>query len=47
MKKIVLILSALSLLVVSCNTYKYGTPGVMPTGKGELKRKQIKRDLTN
>lgn len=47
MKRIILLLSVLSLLFVSCNTYKYGTPGVMPTGKGELKKKQIKRDLTN
>jgi len=47
MKRIVVLLSIASLLFVSCNPYRYGTPSVMPTGKGELKRKQIKRDLTN
>ena len=47
MKRVVVLLSIVSLLFVACNPYKYGTPSVMPTGKGELKKKQIKRDLSN
>ena len=27
--------------------YKHYKPSVMPTGKGELTRKQIRRDFTN
>lgn len=47
MKKVTAILTLLSLVFVKCAPYKYGTPSVMPTGKSELKKKQIKRDLSN
>lgn len=47
MRKITAILILLSLIFVKCAPYKYGTPSVMPTGRGELKKKTIKRDLTN
>lgn len=47
MRKATAILILLSIIFVKCSPYRYGTPSVMPTGKGELKKKQIKRDLTN
>lgn len=47
MKRVVVLLSIVGLLFVACNPYRYGTPGVMPTGKGDLKKKQIRRDFTN
>ena len=43
MKKILLV----SVLALATSCYKPYKPSVMPTGKGELKKKQIKRDLTN
>jgi len=35
------------LLGLSACKVRYYKPGVMPTGKGELTRKQIRRDFTN
>jgi len=37
----------ISVLALATSCYKPYKPYVMPTGKSELKRKQIKRDLTN
>ena len=47
MKRLIVLLSIASLIFVSCNPYRYGTPGVQPAGKSQLTKKQIKRDLTN
>ena len=43
MKRVVALLSIVSLLFVSCNPYRDSTPVVMPAGKSELKKRQIKR----
>ena len=43
MKRVVALLSIVSLLFISCNPYKYSTPVVMPAGKSELKKRQIRR----
>ena len=47
MKRVVVLLSIVSLLFVACNPYRYGTPSVMPAGRSKLTKKQIRRDLTN
>lgn len=36
----------LAFILLSCGV-NYYKPGVMPAGKSELTRKQIKRDFTN
>ena len=45
MKKTLIILTLTTLH--ACGNHKHYKPCVMPTGKGELTKKQIKRDLTN
>jgi len=41
-----LFISTILLGITSCAT-RYYKQGVMPTGKSELTRKQIRRDFTN
>ena len=45
----VIFISVVLLGLSACKArfYKHYKPGVMPTGKGELTRKQIRRDFTN
>jgi hypothetical protein len=43
MKKLLFIF----VLILATSCYKPYKPHVMPTGKGELKKRQIKRDFTN
>jgi len=43
-----LLIGALTLLLISaCSNHRYYKPSVMPTGKSELTKKQIRRDFTN
>lgn len=42
-----LICALLLLLICACSSHRYYKPSVMPTGKGELTKKQIRRDFTN
>jgi hypothetical protein len=48
-RRLIKIVFTLTLLciIVGCSARYYYTPSVMPTGKGELKKKQIRRDFTN
>lgn len=46
-KNIIKIFVPIMLLGLSACKVRYYKPGVMPTGKGELTRKQIRRDFTN
>ena len=44
--KLILILSILVITYTCASRYRY-KPSVMPPGKGELTKRQIKRDFTN